>query len=143
MASLPMLPPMMAVQQEGVGQDLALTTDTSMYPPALLPSSPDPSSLSPGPVSPGKKRVRISDSTSVRVIEDDGPRKGSDSDNNNTLHASSPRARRELRFSDSAGEEKEYWREYDGSAATEYTELLRTVEQLTFPEEAPPPVVTR
>ncbi|KAL8576517.1 hypothetical protein ACOMHN_003075 [Nucella lapillus] len=70
-----MLPPMMAVNGPPNGEqvvDLDLSPDPA-YSPHLTksPLIPQPDTASyPAPVSPGKKRVRISDSPSIRVIED-------------------------------------------------------------------------
>ena len=181
-----MLPPVMAVNgppnPEESDLEFTLCPEPPCSPGSPGKTQPDPLSLSPGPVSPGKKRVRISDSTSVRVIEDHHHRhprqhqqqqqqqrsvQFSDS-HNNRVNAScySPRARREIRFSsggDSVGggkygdgsldareyhgefDDEEYGREYHGSPRdyVEYTESLCTVDQLTFPEAVPPPVVKR
>ncbi|KAK7100568.1 uncharacterized protein [Littorina saxatilis] len=87
------------------------TVSIPVSPPPTVTDSP---SKSPGPVSPGKKRVRISDSASVRVIEDhhsdrpqhrsfhfnDNSQNNNNNNNNNySLAASySPRSRRELKF---------------------------------------------
>ena len=164
-----MLPPVMAVNgppnPEGSHLDFTMCPEPPCSPGK---SPPDPHSPSPGPVSPGKKRVRISDSTSVRVIEGHHQQHRSvqfiDGHNHRVNLSGSPRVRRELRFSsgtDSVGEkhgssleareshgefdDKEYRREYQRSPRDyeEYTESLCTVDQLTFPEVVPPPVVTR
>ena len=203
-----MLPPVMAVNgppnpEAGSGLDFTLSPDPQHSPPVSGVDSPllpePPQILSPGPVSPtGKKRVRISDSTSVRVIEEEDhhhhhhhhqrqqqhQHRGfqfSEADSrNNRVHAasstSSPRSRRELKFSEGGadcvrGKKKggggggsspeargeyngdfddgEYRREYHRGSPpeyteyTEYTESLCAVDQLTFPEDVPTPVVKR
>lgn len=130
--------------------DFSLTSD-SPYSPILETSSPESSSPSPGPVSPGKKRVRISDSTSVRVIEDRNDLSKFKVKEKHNSNSFKPRA---LRFSSDSGfsdrsekeallgseeydeeyEDEVYRRECSGSPVEylEYTEMLCTEDQIVF-----------
>ncbi|KAL8568901.1 hypothetical protein ACOMHN_061477 [Nucella lapillus] len=131
--------------------DFSLASD-SPYSPILETFSPESSSPSPVPVSPGKKRVRISDSTSVRVIEkrgDLGRFKVKDRHHCSSLKARALRFSSGLRFFDRSeketllgapweyGEEcpdEEYQRECSRSPDEylEYTEMLCTEDQVAY-----------
>ncbi|KAL8568899.1 hypothetical protein ACOMHN_061475 [Nucella lapillus] len=137
--------------------DSSLASD-SPYSPIMETSSPESSNPSPVPVSPGKKRVRISDSTSIRVIEKRGdPRKFriKDKQNNNGFKAralqfsnESDRSEKEALLGDpwEYGEEylpdEEYRRECSRSPEEylEYTEMLCTEDQVAY---FSPDVLTR